>query len=687
MAQTARTVTLASETRAGKRWWPLRKLFISLFLVGCMPVFAQNTGYDPNYTGTGNGCVAGGTCYYIDYENGSDSNDGLAKTLGGGHGPWKTAPGMACATGKPASHSMNQTDEFILKGGVSWPRSCFEWVVSGGNAGTPNKYAYPGMYIGYDPTWNKGVVNSVRVIDPGNGCTSTPSVTITAAPGDSKGSGATATARRDTNVGLSRESLVSYVEVTNSGSNYTLNPLVSFGPGCNKAPTAVADIQSPVLDGSGGVFGTATTMPQLLDVSTTRLTFDHFEMKHMRFYAGADYVCGPSPNMIYAHGANQVLQNLYVHDFVMDGPASAQLTDCRNASTSAALYAPGWELVQTLNNSIFNNYESEAHGCFNNDGVTCVQMTGVYNIKRNTNNIYSNWRGGLYTVASASDFLVAGNKMWAILHDPNTQHEDAFYLMSGGLFYNNVLRDIFPGSAAFYIETGDGGSPVKGNVSYVFNNVAWNIGTSTPPIGWTSEYTPGGAGGASPAPQLFAYNNTFFATSGTMDCINAGQWFGASPALSLSVPYNFTLKNNFCISTQGASHWFNSNTSPNPCTNGCGMWNDLAQPNSGATRAAIDPLNVVLSPSGANSQGYTPSNNFAPTDASDATVAFADGGKSANLTNVCSGDLNGLSLAELCKDIRGNPRPASGGWEAGAYQFNSSDAGPEPPSGLAADVH
>jgi hypothetical protein len=39
---------------------------------------------------------------------------------------------------------------------------------------------------------------------------------------------------------------------------------------------------------------------------------------------------------------------------------------------------------------------------------------------------------------------------------------------------------------------------------------------------------------------------------------------------------------------------------------------------------------------------------------------FASGGNSQNLTSTCSGNLNGLSLANLCYDILGNARPSMG---------------------------
>jgi hypothetical protein len=55
-------------------------------------------------------------------------------------------------------------------------------------------------------------------------------------------------------------------------------------------------------------------------------------------------------------------------------------------------------------------------------------------------------------------------------------------------------------------------------------------------------------------------------------------------------------------------------------------------------------------------------------------------GLGGNLTSLCSGN-----LASLCSDMAGIARPASGAWDAGAYQ-NSSSGAPMPPSGLSAVV-
>jgi hypothetical protein len=78
-----------------------------------------------------------------------------------------------------------------------------------------------------------------------------------------------------------------------------------------------------------------------------------------------------------------------------------------------------------------------------------------------------------------------------------------------------------------------------------------------------------------------------------------------------------------------------------------------------------------MSPGKAKSQGYTEKNYYAPTSNTNDTVRFASAADSTNLTSTCSTSLGPYSLAALCSDIKGNPRPASGGWEAGAYTFLS----------------
>jgi hypothetical protein len=73
-----------------------------------------------------------GATYYVDYVGGSDSNNGTATGT-----PWKLAPGMV---GFAASYSHVAGDKFIFKGGVSWPRACFQWNVSNSGSGASWDY-------------------------------------------------------------------------------------------------------------------------------------------------------------------------------------------------------------------------------------------------------------------------------------------------------------------------------------------------------------------------------------------------------------------------------------------------------------------------------------------------------------------------------------------------------------------
>jgi hypothetical protein len=645
-------------------------------LINVATVFGQNIGYDPQYNGTGNGCKPGGSCYYVDYVNGSDSNSGLSKTAA-----WKSVPGMACATGNSAAHSVGQTDQFILKGGDTWPAWCFPWTIGSGGAGVANSSGYPGVYVGYDPTWNTGAVLSVRVVDPGSCAAGT---TLSVAISGGGGTGATATAQVETDPYAAGD--LEYVTVTGGGSGYTSNPGVIFtatSGSCGKLPTAYADIYSPIMNGSGTTYGTSTAVPLMFTFTPAYGTVDHLEMAHFLWYSGATY-SGGSPALMGGWGPNQEIRNLYVHDFGIAGAAnSATLVGARNAAQSAAFQGAGAGSLSLLTNSIFNNYESEARGCANGYTGSCIQNTAIFDEQRVTNNVINGWRAGIYTTANAtSGYLVAGNKIWAILCDANTQHPDAVYLMGGSIVYNNVLRDIFNGTAAFYIETSDGSVPAKGMTTYLFNNVMFGIGTngsgtSTPPIGWSSEFVSSSATSFSTSPDLRAFNNTFFSNAGDSNCINAGQWFGNSPALSSSFP--FTIYNNHCISDQSQGHWFASNSAGN----GYGVWNGLASPNATATENSIDATAVVQSPGVANGQGYSSSNNFAPTSSSNATVTFSG----TNLASLCPTSVGGVSLAPLCSDIKGNPRPGTGAWQAGAYQSGALGNGPPAaPSSIVASV-
>jgi hypothetical protein len=81
-----------------------------------------------------------GRTFYLDYGNGSNSNPGTQAS------PWKTHPymqtGASCTgTGGAPSYSHQAGDQFIFKGGSTWPAACFTMkILAGGISGTPDYY-------------------------------------------------------------------------------------------------------------------------------------------------------------------------------------------------------------------------------------------------------------------------------------------------------------------------------------------------------------------------------------------------------------------------------------------------------------------------------------------------------------------------------------------------------------------
>ena len=82
------------------------------------------------------------TTYYIDWDGGSDANDGTSKLTA-----WKRHPYMAGFSG---THLHRAGNQYIFKGGVTWPAACFPFNLgAGGSVGNID-------YYGVDLTWFTG---------------------------------------------------------------------------------------------------------------------------------------------------------------------------------------------------------------------------------------------------------------------------------------------------------------------------------------------------------------------------------------------------------------------------------------------------------------------------------------------------------------------------------------------------
>jgi hypothetical protein len=81
-----------------------------------------------------------GQTYYIDYSNGNDTNNGTSTST-----PWKDAPGMQSFT---ATYSHRAGDQFIFKGGVTWPYTEFPMnITNGGSSGSSDYYGVSKTYF------------------------------------------------------------------------------------------------------------------------------------------------------------------------------------------------------------------------------------------------------------------------------------------------------------------------------------------------------------------------------------------------------------------------------------------------------------------------------------------------------------------------------------------------------------
>lgn len=631
------------------------------------------------------------TCY-IDYENGNDSWDGTSKTFtGGSTGPWKHAPGMlgvdnsnnstgdGCAANCLAQNPV-AGDRYVLKGGVVWPYKTLPWVWTWAGSGTSSgTYGCAGsgcIYIGYDPTWNKGIVNSVTLIRDLGGCNPAAPPTVTFSGGG--GSGAAATAKVIPAAAGALEPNVAgfiyHVTTTNQGSGYTTNPMVSIaGGGCAQV-SAVADIHRPVIDAGGNFAATGYSWdvgvgpnsgqriwsPGLaLNQPAQFVIVDHLEYRNIQQTArGTIAGCVKNVNGFQTaflsdqnnNGGNNTFSYNYIHGRFSTCRLDASANNQEQADAAIKYTETDEVAYNTWENG--ESFFAGTSGSYCGTNKPCIFSEhgangGGGHVHHNIS--YANrWmihQGGTPSVP----VIVNNNEMWLILYDYGSAHVNEFYSLysTGTLYeYNNIFHSVVSGGS-------NQQQMGNGTTQYFFNNVSWGLGGGTPNYGIDTNFGAGPNGG-----HFYFYNNTMYGNGGTRNCIDG------NASNNVSVLF-VVLQNNHCI------------TNANPyylLPNGANISNQ-----SGSTSAsAIQVSSTVQTAVKARSQRYTPSTAFAPVASAGDTVTFAVGNGTANLSSLCTG-----LLEPLCQDVYGNPRPTSGGWQAGAFSLNiGKSALVAPPSGL-----
>jgi len=262
-----------------------------------------------------------------------------------------------------------------------------------------------------------------------------------------------------------------------------------------------------------------------------------------------------------------------------------------------------------------------------------------------------------------------------------SQHDDAIMYYHGSssasgvfmLFYNNVIRHNWI-DEQFY--TGVSG----GSTAWIFNNVFYDNHNATPANCWNLNAQSAGT------QTLYVVNNTFDNdtdnSSGlTNGCVISvyGDQNGYGNSFGIGWDGPIKAANNHLIGYSNLSALFTGR--------------------GGTFTYNVNDLggNVIEATSTARSQGYVQSTSPLgdyPQSTSGATV-----GAGVNETSLCSA---ASSDNELCSGTSGAasgrggiltfpaipiiPRPSSGAWDAGAFQFGSGNQAPAPPTGLAAIV-
>jgi hypothetical protein len=611
-------------------------------------------------------CAKANTCTtcYIDYSSGNDSNSGADK----GH-PWKHAPGMtgqagdgsdACAS-NCASQVPKAGDQYILRGGVVWPYTAMPFRWTWGGSGSTSAFGCTGtgcIYIGVDPSWNSGQVNAITLQRDLGGCKSAPTVAFSGGGG----SGATAHAVMmpgNSNFGVG---FILYFVIDSPGSGYTSNPTVTVAGGGCRNVDAVADIQRAVFDyGLKSRYAwdyTKMTTGAFSLSQVSNVIIDNLEARNLLEVATS--MGGSLFGMLGGGSGNITYSNNYVHNLQQTTRNIGQ-----PESTDLIVFNKNGS-GKNDSSSIHDNYANNAEPIYLSDGNNCratvndpcsYDAAGIYGGGQNFNNhVYgARWlqEQGSQGANPTSSFY--NNEWWLGVYSCCGGHANALYILpQTGTFYihENVLHDIVPGMSAFYLQMSNG------TTWYVYNNVIWNIGTSTNPIGIDV-----GNGGGSGGGVFNIFNNTMVGYQNAGTCVN-------NNAGTYDQHLTVILQNNQCITT----------STPFFQVVGSAVYKTAA--GSTQTSQLVAPAtNSAMTMAAAAAQGYTAANLFAPTQTSAATV-MAGG---SNFYSSCH-SAPVTFLGNLCVDINGTPRPSSGSWNTGAYFF-SGTVKVTAPKGLQAVPH
>jgi hypothetical protein len=378
---------------------------------------------------------------------------------------------------------------------------------------------------------------------------------------------------------------------------------------------------------------------------------------------------GSSGNIVnLGAGTHNIAERLYIHGW--------SLASSANDDNHVALGNGNGNPADNTNRLLFNVIDGSdstwgtvcnSGSCVASNPSNAATMWGVgtcwdveYNVVRHTSQ-------GM----QCGDASIIHDNLFEFQFNPSFggRHGNVFEISPDGLgnlcnnfiAYNNITRNTNEG-VNWWIQCPN---------YYIFNNVWENSGHYAPDPNGLMLSPPGGGGSSNVTAYIF--NNTFQANKA-----QAGPANSSTP--SWSSGSTVTFENNDIMDFTSVGGFFS-----------CSSGNSCKLSDNGGE--------VFQTTAAANSQGYALSNNYAPTSSSGATV-----GAGTNASSLCSSVPDAAASAACAWGSGGGvleqsgwggkvasypaiqPVQRPGAWDAGAYQFGTASAAPNPPTGLSAAV-
>ena len=376
-----------------------------------------------------------------------------------------------------------------------------------------------------------------------------------------------------------------------------------------------------------------------------------------------------SAGIVIASGSSHIeIKNLTIQNIYANGGSSSAAKDIGGKDT-ADIYLDGSVNNILIHNNILNN----ARAGINYGYHTSADLIEIYN-NYISDHCWGIAIGASSGPASITNVSIYDNEItdWGNWAFPSaTYHTDGMIIWQarGGTFvpliYNNYLHgDLGGGSAtAFIFVTYGGGASGTATGGRIFNNVIKKTSGAGAHI-WIGSYTTG-IGVYNNTMEGYAHGGYCIAIDGTghilknNSCNNAARAIYSSPVPSASITtivsacdfnnvYNISdgLKCSPCVNGPypNCSTWFSVYSG-----GGSGRWNCPDASTSWQAVTGFDKHSISADPD--------ISSTFAPNAGSPLI------GVGENLTS--------LEITALNSDAGGRPRPATGAWDVGAYQYPS----------------